>query len=194
VGAGYDGQLGHGDKRNQSSPQRVEALRGVRVSGVAFGWQHALALAEDGLVYAWGETVLKNLVLGYPQFEEELLPKPVEALRGVRVRSIAASGRRDYAVADTGELWAWGFEIHDAPLGHGEQMHCPLPKPIESLLGIKVDAVAAIDGHTLAQADDGNVYAWGNALAVGWGALGLGPEVKWSRLPVRNPRRVSALQ
>jgi hypothetical protein len=38
--------------------------------------------------------------------ERELLPKPVEALRGVRVSSVAAAEWRSYAAADTGELWA----------------------------------------------------------------------------------------
>jgi alpha-tubulin suppressor-like RCC1 family protein len=46
------------------------------------------------------------------------------------------------------------------PLGHGEQRHCPLPKPMESLRGIKVDAVIASHHHTLALANDGSVYVW----------------------------------
>jgi alpha-tubulin suppressor-like RCC1 family protein len=52
-GVGDDGVLGHGDTQNQPLPKRVEALRGVRVSSASIGNLHALALAEDGLVYAW---------------------------------------------------------------------------------------------------------------------------------------------
>jgi hypothetical protein len=37
-------------------------------------------------------------------------------------------------------------------------MNCPLPKPIESFLGVKVDAVAAAGDRTLVLADDGSVY------------------------------------
>jgi alpha-tubulin suppressor-like RCC1 family protein len=70
---------------------------------------YALALAEGGLVYAWGRNE-ERAVLGNPNVVRELQPKPVEALRGVRVGSIAASGHRSYAVADTGELWAWGCD------------------------------------------------------------------------------------
>jgi E3 ubiquitin-protein ligase HERC2 len=100
--------------------------------------------------------------LGDPHVEGELVPRPVEALRGVRVGSIAGFGLRSYAVADTGELWAWGGEgDYSSPLGHSKRISCPLPNPIESLRGIKVDAVAAIVSHTLALADDGSVYAWG---------------------------------
>jgi alpha-tubulin suppressor-like RCC1 family protein len=54
-GIGMSGLLGHGDEQDQPSPKRVEAVRGVPVSSVAFGMFHVLALAEDGLVYAWGQ-------------------------------------------------------------------------------------------------------------------------------------------
>jgi alpha-tubulin suppressor-like RCC1 family protein len=105
-------------------------------------------------VYAWGKNYERAL-LGNPDVERALLPTPVEALWGVRVSAVATANCRSYAVADTGEVWAWGIDKDDlAPLGHAEQMNCPLPKPIESLRDIKVDAVAASDRHTLALADD----------------------------------------
>jgi alpha-tubulin suppressor-like RCC1 family protein len=93
--------LGHGDAQGQPSPKHVEALPGVRVSDASIGDRHALALAEDGLVYAWGDN-WGRAVLGNRIVEGELLPKPVEALRGARVGSVAASGARSYAVANTG--------------------------------------------------------------------------------------------
>jgi alpha-tubulin suppressor-like RCC1 family protein len=124
----------------------------------------------------------------------ELLLKPVEALLGVRVGSIAAADLRSYAVADTGELWAWGCDGEGyAPLGHGSEEKCPIPKPIESLQGIRVDAVAAGRIHTLAWADDGSVYAWGNQESVFFGSLGLGASASDAYTAVRTPQRISAL-
>jgi hypothetical protein len=163
-GRGFDGVLGHGDTENQHSPKRVEALQGVWVSTVSVGSYHALALAQDGLVYAWGDNK-GGALLGNPDVERELVPKPVEALRGVRVGSVAAARYRSYAVADTGVVYAWGAGAAP-PLGHGAQTLCLLPKPIASFRGIKVDAVAAGRDHTLALADDASVYTWGNAAAV----------------------------
>jgi hypothetical protein len=59
------------------------------------------------------------------------------------VGSVAAADDRCYAVSGTGEVWAWGFDNECCiPLGHGEETECLLPKPIEALRGIKVDAVA----------------------------------------------------
>jgi alpha-tubulin suppressor-like RCC1 family protein len=126
-GDGESVLLGHGDTRDQPSPKRIEALQGVQVSSVSVGGGHALALAEDGLVYAWGENEQRAL-LGNSGVEREMLPRPVEALRDVHVSSVAAGYYRSYAVADTGEVWAWGSEgDYIAPLGHGEQgiVLCP---------------------------------------------------------------------
>jgi alpha-tubulin suppressor-like RCC1 family protein len=168
-----DALLAHGHYEDQPVSKRVEALRGVRVSYAAAGKMHAVALAEDGLVYSWGEN-RRGALLGDPHVERELLPKPVEALRGVRVTSFTIACLRNYAVADTGELWVSGQGLKQCPLGHGEQKDCLLPKPISSLRGVKVDVVATCDCQTVAVADDGSMYAWGNTDTSMLGALGLG--------------------
>jgi alpha-tubulin suppressor-like RCC1 family protein len=193
-GNSQDGILGHGDTQNQRSPKRVEALRGVRLSIAAVDFLHALALAEDGLVYAWGENEARAL-LGNPDIERELLPKLIEALRCVRVSSVAVAAERSYAVADTGELWAWGVERENlGSLRHGERRNCLLPKPIESLRGVKVDAVASGERHTLALADDGSVYVWGDRFAADAGALGLGASARDVKETVPTPRRIPRLR
>jgi alpha-tubulin suppressor-like RCC1 family protein len=121
------------------------------------------------------------------------MPKPIAALRGVRVSSLAAAGLRSYTVTETGELWAWGLNAGaDHVLGHGERVDCPLPKPIGSLQDIKVIAVAAADHHALALADDGSVYSWGGKEAITYGALGLGFLVRNAGRNVGTPQRVLA--
>jgi alpha-tubulin suppressor-like RCC1 family protein len=130
----------------QPSPKRVEALRNVRVSCVSIQKEHGLALTESGLVYACGYinriTPTSDTSCTY---RTEPLPQPVEALRGVRVGVIAQGGERSYAVADTSVLWAWGDDGEDicVPLAGGEQLKVPVPKPMESLHGVKVYSVAA---------------------------------------------------
>eukprot|EP00962_Isochrysis_galbana_P031323 scaffold10205_cov112-Isochrysis_galbana.AAC.1 len=196
-GDGIHGCLGHGDTQAQPSPKRVEALRGVRVVSVSMGhaqgYSHAIMLAEDGLVYTCGGNRAQE-VLGNPHVEIELVPKPVEALRGVRVSSVAAAGERSYALAGTGELWVWGSDDRQGspPLGHGEPMNCPLPKQLEALRGIKVDAIAAGDFHTLALADDGSVHAWGDKFSAQIGAL-CSPHAMEHEYEMRTPQRVPML-
>jgi alpha-tubulin suppressor-like RCC1 family protein len=193
-GCGIGGTLGHGDTQDQPSPKRVEALRGVRVSTVCVRVSHALALTEDGLVYTWG-AIEQRVLSGNPHAINELLPKPVEALRGVRVGGIAASVRNSYAVTDTGELWAWGVDgARCNPLGHGTQRRCPLPKPIISLRvqGVKIDAVVAVEDRTQALADDGSVFEWGDAASSG--APSLGRSVMRRQKNVSQPRCVPDLR
>lgn len=163
-GSGGMGLLGHGDTQDQGSPKRVEALQVFFVSCVSAGLSHAVALTEDGQVYTWGGEPGKTL-LGQSHVESELQPIPIEALHGVRVGSVATGDCSSYAVTDTGELWAWGCDCDNACaisfLGDGEQRLGPLPKRIESLRGVKVDAVASSENYTQALADDGSVYVWG---------------------------------
>jgi hypothetical protein len=193
-GTGRDGQLGHGDGRNQPSPKRVEALRGVRVSGVTNGSWRALALTEDGQVHAWGGDE-GQAEWGIRPVERELLPKPVEALRGVRVGGIAAALGCSYAVADTGQVWSWERRrVTPISTDHGEQADSVLLEPIEAMWGFKVDAVITGDFHTLALADDGSVYAWGDMDAAISGALGLRPLVTQAERTDPTPRRIPTLR
>jgi alpha-tubulin suppressor-like RCC1 family protein len=191
-GYGEHGLLGHGNTRKQRSPKRVKALRDIPICDVTVGNGHALALAEDGVVYAWGDNK-GGAVLGNPHVGRELLPKPIEAMRGVRVGSVAAANHCSYCVSNTGEVWAWGCERDESP-PLSQQTDCFLPKPIESLRGIKVDAVIASTHHTLAIADDGSVYLWGNAFTARSGALGLGSSVRDAGARVPTPQRIPELR
>jgi alpha-tubulin suppressor-like RCC1 family protein len=187
-GRGEGFLLGHGDEQDQPSPKRVEALRGIPMSSVSVGMCSALALTEDGLLYFW-TIVFSGFGIA--------LPTPVgETLRGVRVTSVAAAYVASYALADTGELLAFGYEDLDVPpIGHGELEPCFLPKPIEALRGVKVAAVAAAIHHTLARADDGSVYSWGDAHAAKSGALGMRPSVSDAPgVRVPTPQRILALR
>jgi alpha-tubulin suppressor-like RCC1 family protein len=137
------------------------------------------------------------MLSGRRHIERELLPKPVEALRGVRMGSVAAAGARSYALSDTGELWAWGRDNeYGVPLGHDEETNCPLPKLIGSLRGIKVDAVAASSHHTLVRANDGRLYSWGGVCdsAAVSSALGLGSSVRDARWSVLTPQIIPVLR
>jgi alpha-tubulin suppressor-like RCC1 family protein len=187
-GQGEYGRLGHGDWEDQPSPKPVETLRGVWVSSVSVEMVHVMSLAEDGLVYSWGG-YYQGPALGNPHAQGRCLPKLVEALRGVLVGGVAAAPGRSYAVADTGELWAWGGD-NAVPIGHANDSGCPLPKPIEALRGIRVDVVAGSYYHTLTQADDGSVYAWGHDHAARVGVLGFGALVESADETVSTPQRI----
>jgi alpha-tubulin suppressor-like RCC1 family protein len=131
-----------------------------------------------------------------PRVKKELLPKSVDALRGVRVGSIASCGPCSYSVTDLGEVWAWERDNDGVftPLGGCVYRECPPPTPLPSLRGIKVDAMVVSSNHTLAVADDGGMYAWGSEDAAELGALGLDPSMNGVPQNLRTPRRIPALR
>jgi alpha-tubulin suppressor-like RCC1 family protein len=53
-GRGEEGQLGHGNTVRQLTPLLVAAQQSVRVSTVAAGCTHSLALSEAGCAYSFG--------------------------------------------------------------------------------------------------------------------------------------------
>ena len=94
---GYGGldQLGHGDRVDQHLPRLVEKLVGVRVTAVAAGNNHSLAVSGAGSLYAWGSGCSGRL--GHGNTLQYLRPKVVEALGGVacvRWRRVAATASR----------------------------------------------------------------------------------------------------
>jgi hypothetical protein len=55
-GSGYDRQLGLNDEAARHAFERVgtEAFGGARVVTTAAGWQHSVAVTEDGTLWIWG--------------------------------------------------------------------------------------------------------------------------------------------
>ena len=96
-GYGQQGQLGHGDGKNEKLPKRVAFFtqRNVAVVQVAAGWRHSLALSVDSHVYAWGHGDKGQL--GQGDTKSSLVPKVVESLLGKEVKQVAAGGSHSLA-------------------------------------------------------------------------------------------------
>ena len=66
-GRGEDGQLGLGDTRDRFRPvplngRTCERLAARRVSQVACGWRHSIALTETNELLAWGHAPVEFLL------------------------------------------------------------------------------------------------------------------------------------
>ena len=50
------GALGHGDKKHQFNPKKVDFFEknGIKIKKVTAGLYHTCALAENGDLYTWG--------------------------------------------------------------------------------------------------------------------------------------------
>ena len=176
-GYGSEGQLGLGDEDDRPTPTRIEALEGERVSAVAVGDDHALAVTERGALLTWGYGVDGRL--GHGDGEARLLPCIVEAFVGaVRVAAVAAGRWHSLAVCERGGLYSWGNGGFGR-LGHGDEESLHVPARVAALRHTVVTSVAAGTNHTLAVASGGALYSWGLGAR---GQLGL-PSATWGEEP-----------
>jgi alpha-tubulin suppressor-like RCC1 family protein len=66
-GSGQNGQLGLGSVKNCDFPVFIDFLQNEKIIDIVCGDSHALALAENGKVFGWGQgisrsqTLIKNL-------------------------------------------------------------------------------------------------------------------------------------
>ncbi|EMG36506.1 RCC1 domain-containing protein, alpha-tubulin suppressor [Desulfocurvibacter africanus PCS] len=175
-GDNYDGQLGDGKKPDDKiKPVQVtESDAGQdplpAFTAVAAGYNHSLALTADGKLWAWGDN--GNGQLGNGSTSSRSRPVKIPLPTGITgFTAVAAGDCYSLALDDDGTLWAWGSNLYEQ-LGDGTDTQRESPKQVPLPLGVsKFTAVAAGAYHSLALADDGTLWAWGNN---GYGRLGDG--------------------
>jgi alpha-tubulin suppressor-like RCC1 family protein len=152
------GQLGIGKKlkfvESWVPPSEVmNARTGLPLSGVvaiAAGFNHVLALLEDGEVVGWGDN--QKGALG-PASEAicgtmpcDMSANPIVGLSGLRITSISAGVQYSLALGG-GRVYSFGKDEH-GELGNGGTSNSPYPQPIKGLE--HVSAISAGRAHAAA--------------------------------------------
>ncbi|RVE65119.1 hypothetical protein OJAV_G00132510 [Oryzias javanicus] len=166
---GYS-QLGNGTTNHGLTPSLVSTnLLGKRVTEVACGSHHTIALTTDGEVFAWGYN--NSGQVGSGSTANQPTPRRVSScLQSKVVVNVACGQLCSMAVLDNGEIYGWGYNCN-GQLGLGNNGNQQTPCRIAALQGVNVIQVACGYAHTLALTDEGFVYAWG---ANSYGQLGTG--------------------
>uniref|UniRef100_I3JE76 RCC1 and BTB domain containing protein 2 n=1 Tax=Oreochromis niloticus TaxID=8128 RepID=I3JE76_ORENI len=166
---GYS-QLGNGTTNHGLTPALVSTnLLSKRVTEVACGSHHTIALTTDGEVYAWGYN--NSGQVGSGSTANQPTPRRVSScLQNKVVVNIACGQLCSMAVLDNGEIYGWGYNCN-GQLGLGNNGNQQTPCRIAALQGVNIVQVACGYAHTLALTDEGFVYAWG---ANSYGQLGTG--------------------
>uniref|UniRef100_A0AAR2LBV3 BTB domain-containing protein n=1 Tax=Pygocentrus nattereri TaxID=42514 RepID=A0AAR2LBV3_PYGNA len=166
---GYS-QLGNGTTNHGLTPALVSTnLINKRVTEVACGSHHTIALTTEGEVYAWGYN--NSGQVGSGSTANQPTPRRVSScLQNKVVVNIACGQLCSMAVLDNGETYGWGYNCN-GQLGLGNNGNQQTPCRIAALQGVNIVQVACGYAHTLALTDEGFVYAWG---ANSYGQLGTG--------------------
>ncbi|KAH7672795.1 Regulator of chromosome condensation 1/beta-lactamase-inhibitor protein II [Dioscorea alata] len=186
-----------GDENLSAPPCLVTLNSGVRITAVAAGGRHTLALSDVGQVWGWGYGGEGQLGLG-SRIRLVSSPHPVPCIGlgvygrdrsaaikrnsssdeqvfmgiGNYVKAIACGGRHSAVITDTGALLTFGWGLY-GQCGQGSVDDELSPKCVTALLGIKIKGVATGLWHTLCISADGDVYAFGGNQ---FGQLGTGTD------------------
>ncbi|KAK7247605.1 hypothetical protein RIF29_42491 [Crotalaria pallida] len=168
-GRGEDGQLGLGDTDDRLLPTKLSALDGQDIVSVTCGADHTIARSESGReVYSWGWGDFGRL--GHGDYSDLLIPHPIRAFQGLRIKQIACGDSHCLAVTIEKEVLSWGRN-QNGQLGLGTTEDAPLPQKIQTFQGVPVKMVAAGAEHSVSITEDGDLYGWGWGR---YGNLGLG--------------------
>ena len=164
------GQLGNDSTINSPIPVAVKTagtpMDGKKIIQIHAGYEHSLALASDGTVYAWGRN--NSGQLGKNDATDAHIPAAVQTLgtpmAGKIIVQLAAGNSQSIVLASDGTVYTWGWNRY-GQLGNGTTMNSRIPVAVVTagtpLAGKTISQIAAGNAHALAMTDDGTVYTWG---------------------------------
>ena len=156
-GKNYNGNLGNGST-DSDVPVKVNLPAGTKVTAIAAGAEHNLAVTSTGAVLAWGYNAYGQLGNGGTGASD--VPVNVSLPTGTNVTAVAAGALHSLALTSTGTVLAWGYNV-DGELGDGSTTNSDVPVKVNLPPGTKVTAVAAGGYYSLALTSTGAVLAWG---------------------------------
>ncbi len=149
---GNNGQdeLGDGKSADSDVPVEVKLPKRIKVTALAGGYGHSLALTSTGSVLAWGDNYYGELGVG-KAVGSSAVPLKVKLPKGIKVTEIAAGTDHSLALTSRGSLLAWGQGKY-GQLGNGNTTKRWLPVKVDLPTGTIATAVNAgpLASHSLA--------------------------------------------
>ena len=160
---------GYASVRRAVAPERMEGL--TNITQISLGFEHGLALRQDGVILAWGAN--KEGTIGDGTRDPRLLPVPVKGITSAVW--VAAGLNMSAAVLADGTVRTWGENVNG-------QLGDPVTNPIDParnyrLVPYQVPGIANAKsiqiglGPVIAHLKDGTLRGWGEGY---YGGLGNG--------------------
>ncbi|XBH22720.1 hypothetical protein V5R04_05730 [Jonesiaceae bacterium BS-20] len=161
-GSNAKGQLGVDSAAEfQALPMKVQTPQGIKFTQVAAGFEHSVAIGDDGRTYAWGENYAGRL--GDGTEENQLTPVPVITPSGVSFTLVAAGEEHTLAIGDNGKTYAWG-ENWQGEIGDGTFEPRKVPVEVQLPAGVQLTQLAAERRSSIGLSSDGRAFGWGQGI------------------------------
>lgn len=170
-GWGRYGNLGLGDRSDRLVPGEVAPVQGEKMSLVACGWRHTVAVSDTGSLYTYGWS--KYGQLGHGDYEDHLVPHQVAALKGHRIFQVSGGWRHTMALDDEGKLFGWGWNKF-GQVGVANNDDHNSPQLVKIPVSERITQVSCGWRHTVAITEKDNVFSWGRGTS---GQLGHGDAI-----------------
>lgn len=152
---------------------RLSSVFNIKISSMACGYYHIIAIKNDGGLLSWGLNTSGQLGLGN-FIPKHSIPMPIDSLQNSRAIMAAAGEAHSLVLVEENDervLYAFG-SAENGKLGIGSVKSSTLvttPQAIASLLDVK--HISCGENHSAAITNSKNLYLWGE----GWkGQLGHG--------------------
>jgi len=112
-GIGRGGRLGHGDEASQPHPELVNSFpEGVKITAIAAGENHMLAVDSRGNLFSWGSNRFGQLGRPTKSSSSGWCPQRVDKFRRHSVCGIAAGENHSVCFTSAGVIYTWGCNKH----------------------------------------------------------------------------------
>lgn len=154
--------------KNNPKPSLVPLANDVKITELAVGRDHVLALTDKGQVYAWGLNFSSQVgykgddKVGATDAWEEVIDTPtlLPWSKDKAVKHVYANGTTSYAMFADNKVYPWGqFGETDA---NGKTNYAEISEPTDklpNLTDVKDMGVGAL--HQLARRHSGEIFSWG---------------------------------
>lgn len=169
-GDGQNQKLGNKSTVSSKVPILVQGLSGHRVTAIACGGFHTLAVTSSNELFAWGKNARGSLGIGTTV---DSSPVPIKTFSGLNIKQVACGWEHSLVLAGDGVVYAFGGGYDNKPVtGLGQDCgDQKVPKAIPTLAGQEVTHIACGWDHSLFVTSDGGAWACGEGSG---GRLGCG--------------------
>eukprot|EP01006_Ploeotia_vitrea_P055350 TRINITY_DN67988_c3_g3_i5.p1 TRINITY_DN67988_c3_g3~~TRINITY_DN67988_c3_g3_i5.p1 ORF type:complete len:456 (-),score=30.67 TRINITY_DN67988_c3_g3_i5:259-1626(-) len=150
---------------SQSTPQRIPPSFGERVSLIAAGANHSMAVAGSTL-YTWGNG--EHGQLGHGDTQTKYSPTAVKGSNKYNpITQIVTATDHNWLLTGTGRVYSWGCGTH-GQLGQGGKTNVLRPTPVDGLDNPKIIAAGVTHSVALCTSSTGKnnrVFQCGKSLS-----------------------------